>query len=241
MGQRGHLGCPGAAAGRAATKPLTPPCGCSEGALLALLGASCSVASEFMAGSSSDVIVEGTVVTAPTRCCKALDVRNARTARGARAGERRRPARAAVRPSSTCPAARLTVGGLRVGPFCLLHQGARMGRKNGSGIVFGHLGNDADSLNAVIYVQCEFPRSESRACAYPGPSSTGPGGYRPLTPAGLQANESRAPYRGGWPRSPPFPPCLRSVVTAKEEGAVLCSSGTDARGTAVNTAREWCR
>lgn len=28
--------------------------------------------------------------------------------------------------------------------------------------MFGHLGNAADSLNAVIYVQCKFPRSESR-------------------------------------------------------------------------------
>lgn len=60
--------------------------------------------------------------------------------------------------------------------------------------MFGHLGNAADSLNAVIYVQCKVPctlENKERARIW-GHLKCGPEGSRPLTPASLEANESCA-------------------------------------------------
>lgn len=184
-------------------------------------------------------------MTAPTRRSKAPGLRNAGTAPGARRGEAatgtRRPP---VLRLPRCPARSRWSSSWNL----LLYQGACIGRKNGGGIVFGHLGNAADSLNAVIYVQCKFPRSESRvhwrtrsvrvsgAILNVGPRVPGPSPQ----PVSRQTSHVLAPYRGGWHRSPQLPLCLRSVVTVTEERAVLCASSTDACDTVINARCRGC-
>lgn len=182
-------------------------------------------------------------MTAPTKCSKVVDLSNARTAQVACWGQATGTSGLPVLHLPRCPAH----GGWSSSWNVLLYQGAWIGRKNESGIAFGHLGNAADSLNAASYTQ---GKSHHLSPVYTekqgamvhtervhslGHLKRGPEGYRPLIPASLKANESCAPYRGVWHQSPQLPLYLRSVVTVKEGSAILCTSSTDAREYIVNT------